>query len=221
MTSTTILILAKAPLPGRVKTRLCPPATSEQAAHIAAAALLETVRAVRSVSGAHAVVALEGDLETGISAVELCAVTADIPVLPQRGSSLGERIAAAHADAAALAPGRPVLQIGMDTPQVSAELLEQCRDRLLGTAAEAVLGPADDGGWWLLGLRDPLKAAVVSGVTTSRSDTGFRTRQALIDHGLHVATAPGLRDVDTMADARAVAETMPGTMFAAAVGTVG
>jgi glycosyltransferase A (GT-A) superfamily protein (DUF2064 family) len=80
-----------------------------------------------------------------------------------------------------------------------------------------VLGPADDGGWWLLGLRDPCAAALIAGVPTSRADTGAATLRALRAGGLRVALAPQLRDVDTVADALEVARRAPHTAFAAAV----
>jgi glycosyltransferase A (GT-A) superfamily protein (DUF2064 family) len=134
----------------------------------------------------------------------------------QRGPDLGHRIAAAHRAAAALLPGRPVLQIGMDTPQVDPALLAEAGDRLRH-GADAVLGPAADGGWWALGLRDPRHAVLVRSVRTSCADTGERTLDALRKAGLRVRLLPELRDVDTFTDAVAVAAAVPGTRFAAAV----
>jgi glycosyltransferase A (GT-A) superfamily protein (DUF2064 family) len=117
-----------------------------------------------------------------------------------------------------LLPGLPTLQVGMDTPQAGAQLFE------LGVAAlttmdgpDAVLGPATDGGWWALGLRDPRRAVLLSDVPTSRADTGERTLRALRSGRLRVDLLPELTDVDTVADADAVARRMPGSRFAAAV----
>lgn len=213
-----LLVLAKAPVAGQVKTRLCPPADPTLAARIAAAALLDTLDAVRAVPGGRPVLALSGDLSSGAEcAAEITDAVRDIAVIPQRGTSLGERIAAAHADAAAHAPGSPVLQLGMDTPQVTADLLDRCHQMLITPGTDAVLGPADDGGWWLLGLRDPRHALCVRAVLTSRADTGTRTARALREHGLHVDLAPGLVDVDTAADAHHVAAVARGSRFARAV----
>jgi rSAM/selenodomain-associated transferase 1 len=212
-----LIVLAKAPEPGRAKTRLCPPATPAQAADLAAASLLDTLDAVAGVPGAASVVVLTGRLAGAVRASELIAALQGFRVLPQRGHGLGERIAAAHADTAALLPGRATLLVGMDTPQADAALLEACLERLRAPGTDAVLGPAADGGWWVLGLRDPLAAQLVADVPTSRDDTGERTLQALRNAGLRVGLLPELTDVDTAADAVAVAAEAPSGRFAAAV----
>ncbi|MGH3779726.1 MAG: TIGR04282 family arsenosugar biosynthesis glycosyltransferase, partial [Pseudonocardiaceae bacterium] len=148
-------MLAKAPVPGKVKTRLCPPASPAQAARIAAAAFLDTVDAVLAVPDATPVVALTGDLAQAIDGEVLTEQLRATIVLPQRGTTLGQRIAAAYADTAAVVGDRPVLQIGMDTPQVGAKLLSRCLDLLDGDGVDAALGMATDGGWWVLGVRRP------------------------------------------------------------------
>lgn len=212
-----LIVLAKAPEPGRVKTRLCPPATPRQAADLAAAALLDTLDAVTGVPGAEPVVVLTGRLQRAARAAELAAALRSTRLRRQRGDGLGARIAAAHVDTAVLLPGRPTLQIGMDTPQADAALLAACLDRLRASGTDAVLGPATDGGWWALGLRDPRAAALVADVPTSRADTGERTLRALQAGGLRVALLPELTDVDTAADALAVAAAAPEGRFAAAL----
>jgi glycosyltransferase A (GT-A) superfamily protein (DUF2064 family) len=212
-----VIVLAKAPEPGRVKTRLCPPATPAQAAELAAAALLDTLDAAAGVPGADPVVVLTGRLARAARAAELGAALRGVRVRHQRGDGLGRRIAAAHADTAALLPGRATLQVGMDTPQADEALLADCLDRLHAPGTDAVLGPAADGGWWALGLRDPAAAVLVADVPTSRDDTGERTLRALQAGGLRVGLLPELTDVDTAVDAVAVARTVPDGRFAAAV----
>ncbi|GAA1073661.1 DUF2064 domain-containing protein [Pseudonocardia alni] len=212
----TTVVLAKAPEPGRVKTRLCPPATPELAAAIASAALLDTLDAAAGVAG-DTVVALTGDRAAAVGAADLAAALDGLAVVAQRGEGLAARIAAAHADAAALHPGRPTLQVGMDTPQATAELLSHCAERLAEPGVDAVLGPATDGGWWVLGLRDPLAATALHGVPMSTAETGDRTLDALRAAGLRVALAEPLTDVDTAAEAVAVAAQVPGSRFARAV----
>lgn len=215
-----LLVLAKAPVPGEVKTRLSPPATPAQAARIAAAALLDTLDAVLAVPHVTPVVALTGDLAKAVDATALTTRLRATTVLPQRGTTLGQRIATSHADAAAVAGDLPVLQVGMDTPQVDAGLLERCLDLLDGDGVDAVYGPAADGGWWALGVRRPAVAELIAHVPTSRPDTGPRTLAVLRAAGCRVGELPELSDVDTWADATAVAAEVPGGRFAATVAAV-
>lgn len=212
-----LLIMAKSPVPGRVKTRLCPPLTFEEAADVAAASLLDTVEAALETPGAVPVVALAGVVRRE----DVRDALAECVVIPQRGDSFAERLVCAHADVTRFR--MPVLQIGMDTPQVTPSLLASCAE-----FEEAALGLALDGGWWALGLRDPLRAGVLRDVPMSRADTGARTLAALQSPqkpptaggrvpGLKVRTLPVLSDVDTMADARTVAAQVPGSRFASAL----
>ncbi|WP_034269623.1 TIGR04282 family arsenosugar biosynthesis glycosyltransferase [Haloechinothrix halophila] len=265
--------MAKAPIPGFAKTRLCPPATPTQAALLAAACLLDTLDAARA-TGAPVVVALAGNADRimatdgvlsdgGMASDRVPIADGDMPadgdlaadvrqalrrvdVIPQHGIGLGERLANAHADAARLHPGAPVLQIGMDTPQVTTHGLAAALALLEARApdvvspthdvvfpaqgavchadgdsrVDAVLGAATDGGWWALGLRDPAHAAALTGVPMSTSETGDRTRDALHARGLRIADLPVLSDVDTMADAVRVAPDAPKSRFAQALGDV-
>ena len=212
-----LIVLAKAPVPGRVKTRLCPPATPQQAADLAAAALADTLAAARLVPSAEIVVALDGPPDAA-----LAAALEGTTVIGQRDGLLGERIAAAHADVARLAPGACTVQIGMDTPQVDPDVLDGCLDAVSRpNGPDASLGPAADGGWWALALRDPRHADLVRHVPASRADTGVRTRAALEAAGLCVAALPQLTDVDTMVDAHTVALAIPGSRFAARLAAVG
>jgi rSAM/selenodomain-associated transferase 1 len=212
-----LLVVAKAPVPGFAKTRLCPPASPRQAAEIAAAALLDTLDAVTATPGAVPVVAMTGELAEAARSAELAGLLRPSTVLRQRGGDLAERLANAHADTAATLPGLPVLQIGMDTPQVTPDLLAAAATML--SEREAVLGPATDGGWWALGLRDPGAARLLAAVPMSQPHTGDRTLRALSEAGLRAATLPCLSDVDTMADAARVAG-LAGGRFAAAVSAV-
>lgn len=216
---TTLLVVAKAPQPGLVKTRLTPPLTPEEAADLAAAALLDTLDAVRSAAavlgGPTPVVAMAGDLGGAARSAELRRSLTGFRVTGQRGAGLGERLRAAHADAAALGP---VVQIGMDTPQVTGDLLVGAASELERT--EAVLGPATDGGWWLLGVRTASLAQVLSGVPMSTGSTGRLTAAALGAAGARVTLIGELRDVDHWADVRAVAAGVPDSRFAAAAASL-
>ncbi|GAA2305081.1 DUF2064 domain-containing protein [Actinomadura luteofluorescens] len=202
-----LLVIAKQPVPGRVKTRLTPAYSPAEAAALAEASLRDTLAAVAAAPAGRRVLALAGDpgpwLPDGFT------------VIAQRGGGLDERLAHAFTDAYA---GRPLVLIGMDTPQVTPALLGRAR-RALGRA-DAVFGPARDGGFWLLGLRRPA-AALLRGVPMSRPDTGAVQLARLRAAALRTATLPELTDVATPADAAAVAAAAPGGRFAAAVAALG
>ena len=193
---TTLLIIAKQPVPGKVKTRLVPPCTYEQAATLAAAALADTLHTLLLVPARRRVLVLDGQpgpwLPPGFE------------IVPQRGGLLDERLAWAFAAARG-----PALLVGMDTPQVTPDLLAVDWD---GT--DAVFGPAADGGFWALGLRAP-DPDLLRGVPMSTARTGAIQRARLVTAGLRVVDLPQLRDVDTAADALAVARQAPQSRFAA------
>jgi glycosyltransferase A (GT-A) superfamily protein (DUF2064 family) len=198
-----LVVLAKAPVPGRVKTRLCPPCSPAEAAALAAAALADTLAAAVATGADRVVVALDGPPGEWLPA--------GVTVIDQGNGPLDRRLARtwSQVDGAGL-------QIGMDTPQVTAAMLDAALERLDGGDVDAVLGPAHDGGWWAIGLRPP-DPRVFLGVPTSRPDTGHRQHRRLADLGRRTALLPLVRDVDTFADACAVAAVAPATRFATAL----
>ena len=207
MIPVVVLVVAKAPVPGQAKTRLAAGVGAQAAADIAAAALLDTLDAVAATQVQARVVALIGDLGDASAGDEIRSLLADFTVVPQRGADFAERLANAHVDAAEAAGGLPVLQIGMDTPQVTADLISECARELL--AADAVLGMARDGGWWVLGVMDATMAGCLRGIPMSRSDTGVVTLAALEHTGIDVSLVPTLADVDTVHDIDAVRRVCP------------
>ncbi len=170
---------------------------------MAEAALVDTLVAALSSSADRVVLALDGRPGPWLPA--------GVEVVRQRGTAFDERLAAAWSDI-----GGPTLQIGMDTPQVTPALIDLANAALERPDTDAVLGPAEDGGWWSIGLRrvDP---AVFRGVPMSQPDTGAQQMARLGELGLRTATLPRLRDVDTIADALEVAALAPDTRFAAAI----
>ncbi|MBD0741602.1 glycosyltransferase [Streptomyces sp. CBMA152] len=193
-----MLVIAKAPVPGRVKTRLTPPYSPEEAARLAEAALADTLDVVLAAPARRRILVLDGApgpwLPPGIE------------VVPQCAGGLDERLAAAFG----LDPG-PALLIGMDTPQVTPALLAPA---LSGwPPGEAWFGPAADGGFWSLGLTAP-DPALLRGVPMSVPETGAVQRRRLLDAGLTVRELPPLRDVDTADDVREVTAQAPHGRFA-------
>jgi uncharacterized protein len=197
--SAALVVMAKEPVPGRVKTRLCPPCTPVQAAAIAQASLTDTLSAVAAAPAQRRLLALEGAPGPW--------VPAGFEVVPQAEGGLGARLADAFERA-----GGPAFAVGMDTPQLTPALLAQAEAKLRD--ADAVLGLAADGGYWGIGLRDPSPAAFV-GVPMGTPHTGAAQRERLRGLGLRVHDLPVLRDVDTYEDALAVARLVaPQSAFA-------
>ncbi len=204
MPAATAIVIAKEPRPGRVKTRLCPPCTPEQAAALARAALIDTLETVGRLDVGRRLLCLEGAPGPWLApGFELAA---------QRGSGLGERLGHAFRRAGSW----PALLVGMDTPQFDAPLLRESLRALTEDGVDAVLGPAEDGGYWTIGFRAPAPGAF-DGVPMSTGDT-FEAQLARLDGlGLRTRVLPELRDVDVIEDAVAVAAQAPATRFAAAV----
>ncbi len=199
----TLIVIAKEPVPGRVKTRLEPALGSDGAASLAAASLADTLAAVAAAPLARRMLALDGEPGPWLAP--------GFEIVAQRGDGLGERLTAAFDDC-----GGPALLIGMDTPQLTPALIESAVGELCRPDRDAVIGPAADGGWWALGLRRP-ERALFRGVPMSSPTTGAAQIAALERLGLRYLKLPLLRDVDTIADAVAVARQAPRTRFARAL----
>jgi glycosyltransferase A (GT-A) superfamily protein (DUF2064 family) len=200
---TTLLVIAKEPVPGRVKTRLTPPFTPGQAAALAEAALAETLGTVAALPAARRVLVLSGRPGPWLPA-------GAFEVVPQVAGGLDERIAAAFG----LCSG-PALLVGMDTPQLRPALLAPVLAPGGWQECGAWFGPAADGGFWALGLAAP-DPSLVRGVPMSTSGTGAEQRRRLVAAGLTVRDLPVLRDVDTARDAAEVAALCGAGPFAAA-----
>jgi glycosyltransferase A (GT-A) superfamily protein (DUF2064 family) len=190
-------VIAKEPVPGRVKTRLHTAFSPAEAAALARASLADTLAAV-STAATHdtgvrrTVVALDGKPGPWLPA--------DFEVIGQRGKGLDERLAAAFEDAY---NGSSMLLVGMDTPQVTPALLS-----VDWADHDAVLGLTEDGGYWGLGLRSPDSRALL-GVPMSTDHTGADQLDRLRSIGLRVLLLPKLQDMDTPADAAAIARRHP------------
>ncbi len=213
-----LVVIAKEPVAGKVKTRLCPPCTPEEAAAIAEAALRDTLAAVAAASAQRYVLAIDGEpgpwLPNGFD------------VIHQRGGGLDERLANAFDDCFAHSPA-PVVIVGMDTPQLKPSDLIAATGALATGAplsrepfgGRAVLGPADDGGYWLIGL-DRHQPTAIRGVPMSQPNTGAAQADRLLELNYEVRQLRPLLDVDGFPDAQRVAGHLPGSRFSLAVTTV-
>ncbi|MDY7526702.1 MULTISPECIES: TIGR04282 family arsenosugar biosynthesis glycosyltransferase [unclassified Cryobacterium] len=211
---TALVVIAKECLPGRVKTRLHPALSFEQAAELAAASLDDTLTAALALPASRRILAFDG--------VTPPRLAAEFEILPQVAGGLDERLAAIFDGL-----DEPTVLIGMDTPQVTTELLAPVFTDWPDDT-DAWLGLADDGGFWALALAAPRggssrghsrnghsrRGDLIRGVAMSMDDTGARQLDRLEEAGLRVRHLPLLTDVDTIADAHSVAATVPNGRFA-------
>lgn len=199
-----LLIMAKAPVAGSVKTRLCPPLDCEEAALVARAALIDTLDAALAARLERVILVLDGEPGDWLRH--------EVDVQPQSAGDLAVRLEAA-VRAVWSGTSLPVLVIGMDTPQITGTQLREAAVCLLSTGTDAVLGPAADGGFWAIGIRAPIHG-VFADVAMSVPDTGRRQQSRLNDLGLRTRTLGVLRDVDEFSDAVEVARIAPASLFA-------
>lgn len=206
---TTLVIIAKEPVAGKAKTRLHPPLSLTQAAQVAAACIDDTIAAMALVPASRRILFFEGR--------RVPSSAADLEVVRQPEGALDERLAWIFDYCAG-----PVLLVGMDTPQLTAAHLAPVLSD--GGEVDAWYGPAADGGFWALGMREP-RGDLIRGVPMSREDTGAIQLDRLVSAGMRVTRLAQLTDVDTIADAQVVAAEAPHTRFArelhAALSTLG
>ena len=199
---TALVLIAKETIPGRVKTRMHPPLSLEQAAELAAAAIADTLDAIAEIGGIRRVLLFDGILRP--------AGSEQYDVMEQVDGDLDERLGAMFD-----ALDEPTLLIGMDTPQLTAGMLEPAFDSWRSDEpVDAWFGPAEDGGYWSLGLLEP-RGDLVRGIPMSTDRTGAAQLDRLRRAGLTVGMLPQLTDVDDIGTARAVASAAPHTRFAA------
>ncbi|MEP6844205.1 MAG: DUF2064 domain-containing protein [Pseudolysinimonas sp.] len=206
---TTLVVIAKECLPGRVKTRLHPDLTLEQAAQAASASLADTFAALAGLQADRRILAFDGIVPPPGSE--------PYDVISQSAGDLDERLAAVFD-----AIEGPTLLVGMDTPQLSAADLSPYFP--WPADVDFVFGPALDGGFWCLGMREP-RGDLIRGVPMSRDDTGVLQLQRLCQSagatGREIRMLPPLMDVDTIVEARAVAALAPDTQFARTLSAMG
>lgn len=195
-----LTVIAKEPVAGRVKTRLVPPLSHEQAARIAAACLADTFAA-----GA-AVVARHTDVRP-VALIDGAAgdwIPPDWAVHHQRGDGLGARLANGFAD---LGPG---LIVGMDTPSAGRWFDDALAALRVGSDA---IGMTVDGGYWGIALTEPA-VDVFAGVPMSTATTGAVQLDRLRALGREVVELPTVRDLDRFDDLAPLVAELPGSALA-------
>ncbi len=194
MRRAAVFIMAKAPRPGEVKTRLCPPLPPAQAAELYRCFLLDKIEQVRSLK--EAIPAVAYTPAEGRSLFE--ALAPEFTLVPQRGPDLGARLANGFEDL--LANGcDAALAIDSDTPTLPLAFLEQALALMRTPSADVALGPTEDGGYYLIGLRATHRE-LFEDIPWSTSQVLPETITRAGRLGLRVARLPEWYDVDTPAD---------------------
>ena len=186
-----LAVMAKAPRPGKVKTRLSPPLTSAQAAALNVCFLMDTTENIAGIEGAAGLISytpvgeeslFEGILPDGFA------------LIPQRGEGFGERLLAAAEDILACGYASVCL-IDSDSPTMPAEALRRAVAELARPGDRVVLGPSHDGGYYLIGLkqahREPFERIAWS-TSSVCAETVERVRAA----GIELVLLPMWYDVD-------------------------
>lgn len=189
-----VAIMAKAPRAGEVKTRLCPPLSLAEAAALYRRFLLdkiEQVRALRTASPAIAYTPTEGRAFFEEAAPGFLLVS-------QRGADLGDRLANCLSEF--LDRGHSgALAIDSDTPTLPLRFLQEALDLMATPAIDVVLGPTEDGGYYLIGLRT-VHRELFEAMPWSTSQVLQETIQRAHAKGLRVACLPPWYDIDTPDD---------------------
>jgi len=194
MRPAAVAIMAKAPRAGEVKTRLCPPLSLVDAAELYRRLLLDKIEQVRSLKTASLAIAYTPD-EARAFFEE---VAPGFVLVPQRGADLGDRLANSLGEL--LDTGhRGALAIDSDTPTLPLEFLQQALDLIVTPEIDVVLGPTEDGGYYLIGLR-AVHRELFEAMAWSTQQVLPETIRRADAKGLRVACLPPWYDIDTPDD---------------------
>jgi uncharacterized protein len=200
-----LIIFAKAPIPGQVKTRLCPPLTPDEAATLHGSFVLDTLERSKT-----AITTFKLPLDRYVSCAPSSAHVFfrileerhGVTLIDQVGGDIGARMD--HSFGSLFSKGyRLVLLIGTDVPSLPLEHYRQALT-VLGSH-DLVLGPALDGGYFLIGLKRPAPE-LFTGIPWSTDRVLPLTQEKAAALGLKTALLPPWRDVDTIEDVQALIE---------------
>ena len=192
--STALIIFAKAPIPGEVKTRLCPPLDHDEAASLHGTLVLDAVERAKGLPGASLYVAGAPDLAHPF--FKVMEGRYGVKLLAQRGPDLGSRMRWAMQDAFEQG-AQEVLLTGTDLPTLPRAYLAEALK--LVKAHDVVLGPTADGGYYLIGLRK-MVPVLFEGIAWSTASVLAETKKKIEQAGLPLGLLPECRDLDTVDD---------------------
>ncbi|NYF90249.1 TIGR04282 family arsenosugar biosynthesis glycosyltransferase [Tunturiibacter empetritectus] len=189
-----LAVMAKAPRPGKVKTRLAPPLTLEQSAAINTCFLKDTTANIAALQPKGHSAGVISYTPIGDEALFDGLLPPEFSLIPQRGDSFGERLLASAEDLLACGFGAVCL-IDSDSPTVPAAAFSQAVEALLQSGDRIVLGPSNDGGYYLIGLKQPHPRPFTN-ITWSTSVVYEETVAAVCAAGIELVELPMWYDVD-------------------------
>jgi uncharacterized protein len=202
---TALVIFAKAPVPGQVKTRLCPPLTADEAATIHGSFVLDTLERTKA---AVTRLKLQADRylacapSSTLAFFKIMEERQGVSLIEQEGEDLGARMNRA-CETLFLRGHKQVVIVGTDVPSLPLDYYRQALDLL--EHHDVVVGPALDGGYYMIGLKKVLPG-LFQDIPWSTDRVLTITREKAIGMGLRIALLPEWRDVDTIDDLRLLIE---------------
>jgi hypothetical protein len=187
------VVMAKRPVPGKTKTRLCPPLTPLEAAELYEALLRDTIGLVSSLRGIELAIAITPRTAVGHMGAF---APRGARMLAVEGADIGECLRGATEQLFAEGFTR-VVAVNSDGPTLPAEYIERAVAML--THSDVVLGPAEDGGYYLIGMRQK-QPGLFTDIAWSSSRVAAQTLERAAALGLTVAQLPPWYDVDTPAE---------------------
>lgn len=190
-----LIVFAKHPVPGRVKTRLTPPLTPEEAAELYRCMLLDTLAKVRALPHVRGYLFYQ---EEPAALPYFQGIAADFVLLPQQGYDLGARMAGAFREVLSRGHQRVVI-VGTDAPDLPAAYLHQAFRAVAEESVDVVFGPSSDGGYYLLALKT-LPDCLFEGIAWSTGTVLAESLARAEEAGLRGYLLPEWHDVDTAED---------------------
>lgn len=203
--SNVLVVFAKAPIEGQVKTRLCPPLTPTQAAELARCFLVDTVERACAFETQVYIAFTPADSESIFHEL----LPFPVEYIPQRGDSLGERELNVFLDLQQQG-ARNIVLIGSDIPTLPLTHIQEAFTFLGDSHCDAVFGPTDDGGYCLIGMREP-HSVLFEGIAWSTSTVMAETLSQARKHSLNVELVPAWYDVDDHAGLSRLADELKNT----------
>jgi uncharacterized protein len=189
-----LAVMAKAPRPGRVKTRLAPPLTLDQAAELNACFLRDTAANIDAAASSGCAAGVISYTPVGDEGFFDNLLPSDFALIPQRGDGFGERLLATAQDLLTCGFGSVCL-IDSDSPTVPAVAFERAIAELQKAGDRVVIGPSQDGGYYLIGLKHA-HYELFADIAWSTSSVFAETVAAAEAAGVEVVVLPLWYDVD-------------------------